>query len=356
MPDEPVLDVRNLSVSFTRRSLIPGRRRTSLVVDDVDLTVHKGRTLGLVGESGSGKSTTAKAIVRLVDAQAGEVRLNGVDLLSLRGEALKRARRSVQMVFQDPYSSLDPTMTITECIAEPLTVHRIGDRASRVTAVLDLLDQVGLPRSMADLMPSQLSGGQRQRVAIARAICLHPDLVLCDEPVSALDVSTQNRILQMLTDLRASHGISFVLISHNLAAVQQLADDVAVMYCGTIVERGPAQVVTADPKHPYTRALVSAVPYPDPEVQRTRTRVVLTGDPANPADRPPGCVFQGRCPEVMPVCRSVVPRLADDGTGRSIACHLYEPAPAPQSAPQAQPHNGAGPVRKLRPDTAGKGR
>ncbi|MEV8516400.1 ABC transporter ATP-binding protein [Dactylosporangium sp. NPDC051484] len=322
---QPVLEVRDLSVTFVRRSLLASRRQVSHVVDSIDLTVHKGRTLGLVGESGSGKSTTAKAIVRLTPARSGSVKLNGVDLLSLRGEELKQARRRVQMVFQDPYSSLDPTMTVAECIAEPLAVHRIGVRASRRDTVLEMLEQVGLPTSMADLMPSQLSGGQRQRVAIARAICLHPDLVLCDEPVSALDVSTQNRILQMLADLRETHGISFVLISHNLAAVQQLADEVAVMYCGTIVEQGPARNVTALPKHPYTQALVAAVPYPDPEVQRKREHVVLSGEPANPANRPTGCVFQSRCPQVMPVCQTTTPVLTDDGSGRSVACHLYQP-------------------------------
>jgi peptide/nickel transport system ATP-binding protein len=327
----PVLAVRGLTVSFTKRALLPWRRQVTRVVDSIDLSIVKGKTLGLVGESGSGKSTTAKAIIQLVRAQSGSVALNGVDFLKLRGEDLKRARRSIQMVFQDPYSSLDPSMTVAECIAEPLAVHRMGGRSSRAAAVRELLDQVGLPASMASLMPSQLSGGQRQRVAIARAICLQPDLVLCDEPVSALDVSTQNRILQMLADLRSSHGISFLLISHNLAAVQQLADEVAVMYCGSIVEQGPAQTVTAAPKHPYTQALVGAVPYPDPEIQRSRTKLVLSGDAASPANRPTGCVFQSRCPQVMPICRSTTPALRLDDTGRATACHLYEPASAAAS-------------------------
>ena len=314
-----LLEVSNLSKHY------PARDGNGLVkaVNDVSFRLETGRTLGIVGESGCGKSTLARLILRLVEPTAGTVLFNGENLVGLAGSVLRRYRRDIQIVFQDPYASLDPRMNVQAIISEPLDIHGIGSRVERKAKVLELLDLVGLDRNSAAKYPHEFSGGQRQRIGIARAIALEPKLVVLDEPVSALDVSIQSQILNLLIDLKTRLGLSYIFISHDLSVVEHVSDDVAVMYLGEIVEYGKAAQVLRAPLHPYSQALVSAIPEIDP--QKKRQRIVLTGDPPNPEDIPPGCPFHPRCRHVMAICRGTPPllRLTQD---REVACHLYSPA------------------------------
>ncbi len=319
-----VLEVRDLAVHFPLRRGPFGRLAGAVrAVDGVSFDVAAAATLGLVGESGCGKSTTARAILRLVPVTRGSVRLDGRDLLALRGSALRAARRDVQMVFQDPYASLDPRMTVMDAIAEPLRTHGLvrGEPAARAE-VSRLMESVGLdPRAMRRF-PHELSGGQRQRVGIARAIALRPKLVVADEPVSALDVSIQAQILNLLARLQEEIGVAYLFVAHDLAVVRHVSREIAVMYLGRIVERAPADELFASPRHPYTRALLSAVPVPDPAVERTRRRIVLAGDVPSPAAPPAGCPFHTRCPEVMQRCKTEPPALTERAPGHVAACHL----------------------------------
>ena len=334
----PVLDVESIKVRFplsgrARR----GDHRWLVAVDGASFSVPKGETLALVGESGSGKTTVARTIVRLQDATEGRVILEGTDLTALRGEELRRHRKRFQMVFQDPYSSLDPRRTVGKTIAEPLVVHGLAKGASRDARVNDLLEQVGLDKSVAERRPHQFSGGQRQRVGIARALAVEPALLVCDEPVSALDVSIRAQVVNLLIDLQTSLGLTYLFIAHDLALVRQVATSVAVMYLGRIVEIGPARDVYEAARHPYTIALLSAVPVPDAIVERARRRIILQGDIPNPADPPSGCRFNPRCwlrerlgrPEA---CTTVDPTLValDPASKHQVACHF--PAEAAQTA------------------------
>ncbi|HEX7109016.1 MAG TPA: dipeptide ABC transporter ATP-binding protein [Aestuariivirga sp.] len=311
-----LLEVRKLSKHY------PARDGNGLVkaVNDVSLALEVGRTLGIVGESGCGKSTLARLILRLIEPTAGTIHFNGENLVDLASSALRRRRRDIQIVFQDPYASLDPRMNVASIIAEPLDIHGIGSKAERKAKVLELLDLVGLDPNAASNFPHEFSGGQRQRIGIARAIALEPKLVVLDEPVSALDVSIQSQILNLLIDLKQRLGLSYIFISHDLSVVEHVSDDVAVMYLGQIVEHGKTAQVLRAPLHPYSQALISAIPEIDPK--KKKQRIVLTGDPPNPEDIPPGCPFHPRCRQVMGMCRHTPPalRVTQD---REVACHLY---------------------------------
>jgi oligopeptide transport system ATP-binding protein len=300
------------------------RRRAGAIraVDDVSFDIAAGETLGLVGESGCGKSTTGRAILRLYEPTAGEVRLEGQDIAELGGEALRALRPRMQMIFQDPQASLNPRMTVGSIIAEPLDEHERLDRKARRARVFELMDAVGLARAFANRYPHEFSGGQRQRIGIARALALNPAFIVCDEPIAALDVSIQAQVVNLLEDLQESRGLTYLFISHDLSMVRHLATRVAVMYLGRIMELGPADALYADPLHPYTKALISAVPSPDPEVEARRRRIILTGDVPSPANPPPGCVFCTRCPEAIPRCREEIPAFREVAPGRRVACHL----------------------------------
>ncbi|MCB1002146.1 MAG: ATP-binding cassette domain-containing protein [Acidimicrobiales bacterium] len=320
---ERALEVEGLTVTFPGSRGLLSRRRPLRAVDDVSFAIDRGETLGLVGESGSGKSSTARGILGLVPVSSGSVRLDGAELTGLSGGDLRRHRRHIQMVFQDPYSSLDPSSPIGESIAEPMVVHERLGRGEAQSRVAELLDRVGLRAEHARRYPYEFSGGQRQRVAIARAIALRPKVVICDEAVSALDVSTQNQVINLLQDLRDEFGIGYLFVAHDLAVVRHISDRVAVMYLGRIVEHGPAERIFGAPRHPYTEALLSASPVPHPARQRERTRIVLPGDLPDPRNPPPGCTFASRCAHVMDVCRVEMPPVTQVDGGGEVRCHLH---------------------------------
>lgn len=314
----PLLHVNNLSVRYATA------RGELHAVSAVNLALDAGQTLGLVGESGCGKSSLGKALVRLVKPSAGEIRVRGVDLASLRGRALKASRFEVQMVFQDPSSALDPRMNIAEAIAEPLRARGELNAAERQARVAELMQQVGLHAELASRLPHQLSGGQRQRVVIARALAPKPALIVCDEPVSALDVSLQAQILNLLCDLQAQLGVAYLFISHDLSVVQYVADRIAVMYLGEVVEVGDRALFWQRPAHPYSQALIAAVPVMDPAHSRAASKTVLGGDVPSPYQPPAGCRFHTRCPQAHPRCQAEAPRLRALQPGHQVACHLYD--------------------------------
>ncbi|MBA2559873.1 MAG: ATP-binding cassette domain-containing protein [Propionibacteriales bacterium] len=324
-PTETLLQVRGLKVHFPIKQGIVFDRQVGAVkaVDGVDLDVPRGKTFGLVGESGCGKSTLGRAVLRLVDPTDGKVLFDGVDLASLRGEELRSMRRRMQMVFQDPMASLNPRQSVETIITEPLRAHGIEyDRKSRVREILDL---VGLPASAARRFPHEFSGGQRQRIGIARAVALEPDLVIADEPVSALDVSIQAQVLNLLEELQERLGLTYLVIAHDLAVVRHVSDEVAVMYLGGIVEQAPSDALYEQPMHPYTISLMSAVPVPDPVVEDRRQRILLSGDIPSPANPPTGCRFHTRCPYRQESrCDDERPDLRELATGHKVACHYAE--------------------------------
>lgn len=321
-----MLQVRDLSVAFKVGSGFLKRRQNLFAVQHMSFDVQPGETFAVVGESGSGKSTLARAVMRLIETRSGSIRLDGEDITHLHGNDLRRLRPKLQMVFQDPYSSLDPSKLIHDVIAEPLIVHRRLDGQALRAEVLRLLELVGLERHHLQRYPYEFSGGQRQRIAIARAIALQPKLLVLDEAVSALDVSTQNQILNLLEELRQQTGMAYLFISHDLGVVQHIADTVAVTYLGRIVEQGPAERIFAQPAHPYTRALLAAVPVPNPIIQKARRQPPLQGDMPSPLTPPPGCPFHTRCPNAEDICRQCMPEHEPVVGGGSAACHVRPPA------------------------------
>jgi oligopeptide/dipeptide ABC transporter ATP-binding protein len=323
---DDLLTVEDLRVWFPVKTGTGLRRETRHVkaVDGVDLTVRRGQTLGLVGESGCGKSTTGMALLRLVEPTGGRVRLGDVDVTAAGRRELRALRQRITMVFQDPYASLNPRRTITASIAEPLEVHGLHPgRQARSRRVSELLEMVGLGQQFLRRHPHELSGGQRQRASIARALAVEPELIVLDEPIASLDVSVQAQVMNLLRRLQRELGLTYLFIAHDLAAVQHVSDRVAVMYLGRVVEEGPAGRLYDDPQHPYTQALLSAVPLPDPPKERARERIVLTGDVPSPIDPPSGCNFRTRCPRAFEPCSEVDPDLQPVGPDSRAACHLH---------------------------------
>jgi len=326
-----LVEIENLKVYFPiRAGIFKTIQGTVKAVDDISFEVRRGETLGLVGESGCGKSTTGRAMIRLREPTAGSVKFDGVDLTTLKSGPLRRLRRRMQIIFQDPYGSLDPRMTVGAIVSEPLDTHKLAKGEEKRARVAELLKMVGLDPSYVNRYPHEFSGGQRQRIGVARALAVEPEFIVCDEPISALDVSIQAQVLNLLTDLRDRLGLTYLFIAHDLSVVKHISDRVAVMYLGKIVEIGPPDVIYAAPAHPYTRALLSAVPVPDPNMERKRRRVILTGDVPSPANPPAGCRFHTRCwlyerlgkPEN---CRTIDPPLREvGGTDQRAACHYAE--------------------------------
>ncbi|WP_420393155.1 ABC transporter ATP-binding protein [Acuticoccus sp.] len=320
---EILLSLRDVKVHFAPQAgLFGGRGGTVRAVDGVSFDVHRGETLGVVGESGCGKSTTGLAIVRMVPITEGTVVFEGLDITQHDRSAMRPVRRRLQMMFQDPYGSLDPRMRVDEIVAEPLVAHGVGRGEERRRRVAELLDMVGLNKGMAERYPHEFSGGQRQRIGIARALALSPDLIVCDEPVSALDVSIQAQIINLLEDLQRELGLTYVFIAHDLAVVRHISDRILVMYLGRVVEVATRDELYADPRHPYTKALMSAVPVPDPDAEDAREVTLVEGEVPSPINPPSGCHFHPRCPFAMPMCREEVPALRPR-EGRINACHLY---------------------------------
>ncbi|QSB14989.1 ATP-binding cassette domain-containing protein [Natronosporangium hydrolyticum] len=321
----PLLEVRNLKVHYPITSGIIFDRVVGQVraVDGVDLTIPKGQTYGLVGESGCGKSTLGKAVLRLAPVTEGSVQFDGTDITTLQGERLRAMRQRMQMIFQDPMSSLDPRQNVESILTEGLAAHGIGkNRAQQREIIGETLDRVGLPRWALSRYPHEFSGGQRQRIGIARALALGPDLIIADEPVSALDVSIQAQVVNLLDELQDSLGLTYLVIAHDLAVVRHISDTVGVMYLGALVEEAPSDDLYAEPLHPYTRALMSAVPVPDPDVEDRRERILLAGDLPSPSNPPPGCRFHTRCPWAQPErCADERPELVEIRPGHRVACH-----------------------------------
>jgi oligopeptide transport system ATP-binding protein len=306
-------------------------------VDGVSFEVNEGDTLGLVGESGCGKSTTGRCINKLLEATSGEIHYGDTNVLKLHGKALKDYRRDVQFIFQDPYASLNPRMTFGEIMAEPLVIHGVGNRKEREERSREMLEIVGLSPEHIHRYPHEFSGGQRQRVGIARALMLRPKMIICDEPVSALDVSIQAQIINLLEELQTEFGLTYLFIAHDLAVIRHICDRVAVMYLGRIVEIGHWKAVYDTPHHPYTQSLLSAAPVPDPDKQHKRDRIVLSGDVPSPVDPPSGCRFHTRCPIAQfPICKEQEPELRSVGTGQECACHFAKPFPIPEHSALAR--------------------
>ncbi|WP_432546364.1 ABC transporter ATP-binding protein [Kineococcus sp. SYSU DK004] len=317
---------RDLQVHFPVRAGGLRRKRVGAVraVDGVDLEVRRGETLGLVGESGCGKSTLGNALLRLVEPTGGTVEFDGTDVTALGKRDLRALRRRAVMVFQDPYASLDPRTTVGQTVAEPLEVHGLHPgRQARAARVAELLELVGMDPSVASRYPHEFSGGQRQRVGIARALAGEPDFVVCDEAIASLDVSVQAQVLNLLRRLQRQLGLTYLFVSHDLSAVRHVSDRIAVMYLGRVVEVGTAEQVSGDPQHPYTRALLSAVPVPDPVRERRRERIVLAGDVPSASKVPSGCRFRTRCPHAFEPCPDVDPALQEVRGGQAAACHLH---------------------------------
>lgn len=321
MEDQPLIKVKNLKKYF---EIPQGMFKDNIIVravDDISFSVNRGETFAIVGESGCGKSTTGRAILRLTEATAGEVSFEGQDILLLPYNDMRSLRKRMQMVFQDPYASLNPKKTIRQILMEPLRVHNRFDKKDRLQKVIEMLDIVGLSREYLDRYPHEFSGGQRQRIGIARAVILQPDFIIADEPVSALDVSVQSQVINLMLDLQKEFGLTYLFISHDLSVIEHMTDRVAVMYLGKIVEVAETEDLFDNPKHPYTQALMSAVPISHPN--ESKERIILEGDVPSPANPPSGCSFHTRCPLAMDICRKIAPETTRFGDSHTANCHLY---------------------------------
>ena len=325
MPEatEPLLSVQNLKKYFPiHQGVFSSVAAYVKAVDDVSFSIHKGETFGLVGESGCGKTTAGRAILRLIEPDAGTIRFDGIDLMSLGKQDLRRKRRDMQLIFQDPYASLNPRMTIRSIVGEPFAIHDIGSGSEREGRVADLMKTVGLQPTDLNRYPHEFSGGQRQRIGIARALALKPKLIVADEPVSALDVSIQAQIINLLADLQEEFGLTYLFISHAIPVIEHISTRIGVMYLGKLVEVGTSAQICTAPQHPYTQALLKAVPIPDPAAKKQR--VILSGDVPTPMDPPPGCRFHTRCPIAVDRCKVEEPPLRQIADGRVAACHLVQ--------------------------------
>jgi oligopeptide/dipeptide ABC transporter ATP-binding protein len=320
MTDQPLVEIKDLKKHFP----VP-HKQVVRAVDGVSFTINRGETLGLVGESGCGKTTVGRCILRLIEPTSGEIRFDGRDLLKIDRGEMRAIRRRMQIIFQDPYSSLNPRMKVGSIISEPLEIHRVGDRRERKDRVAELLQVVGLDPDYANRYPHQFSGGQRQRIGIARALALNPDFIVADEPVSALDVSVQAQVVNLMQDLQERFGLTYLFISHGLAVVKHISTRVGVMYLGKLVELAPAQEIYANPLHPYTQALLRAIPIPDPAAKR-RAAQRLGGDVPNPIAPPAGCRFHTRCPHAIERCGAEEPELIEVSPGHFVSCFLHEQA------------------------------
>ena len=325
MVDNKLLEVKNLKKYFRLRSSFLFQKNAGIVkaIDEISFYIKKSETFGLVGESGCGKSTTARVILRLIEPTGGEVVFNGQNLFRLSSKEMFKIRRYIQIIFQDPYASLSPRMTVGDIISEPLEIHRVGDKSSRIKKVKDILRVVGLNPEHINRYPHEFSGGQRQRIGVARALVLTPKLILCDEPVSALDVSVQAQILNLMVELQKEYDLTYLFIAHDLSVVRHVSSRVAVMYLGKIVEVAKSEDLYKKPQHPYTMCLLSAVPIPDPKLERQRKRVILYGDVPSPVNIPKACRFNPRCPNVQDICRQEEPILknySENGEEHLAAC------------------------------------
>jgi len=322
---EVLVQVKELKMYFpiTQGIVIQKHVGDIKAVDGVTFNIHRGETLGLVGESGCGKSTTGRAILQLYTPTAGEVHFEGEEITGLKGEHLRKMRRRMQMIFQDPYASLNPRMTVGNIVAEPLEVHNILRRSERRDRVKELLEVVGLNPYFINRYPHEFSGGQRQRIGVARALALNPDFIVADEPISALDVSIQAQVINLLEDLQAQFGLTYLFIAHDLSVVRHISDRIAVMYLGKLVELADRHTLYENPMHPYTQALLSAVPIPDPVIEEKRQRIILEGDVPSPANPPKGCNFCTRCPKAFEPCYETEPDFRELEPDHWVACHLY---------------------------------
>lgn len=323
-PKRPLVAVDDLKMHFPVYGGLLRRKIGAVkAVDGVSFEIFEGETLGLVGESGCGKSTVGRALLRLYELTDGTVKIDDYDIAHASPEELRRMRPTMQMIFQDPQASLNPRMTVADIIGEPLREHQKGSQLEREDRVLELMDQVGLNRDFANRYPHEFSGGQRQRIGIARALALNPKFIVCDEPIAALDVSIQAQVVNLLEELQDRLGLTYLFISHDLSMVRHIADRVAVMYLGRIAELGPRDALYAEPLHPYTQALLSAVPEPDPSLETKTERIILKGDVPSPSNPPKGCNFCTRCPQVIDICKTRKPDYIEVKPNRFVACHLY---------------------------------
>jgi oligopeptide transport system ATP-binding protein len=326
MADKKILiEVKNLKKYFEiKKGILANKKSYVKAVDGISFHINKGETLGLVGESGCGKTTTGRTIIKLYEPTAGEIIYDGEDIARLSSRQMLSYRRKIQMIFQDPYASLDSRMTVGDIIGEPLDIHGVMNKKERAERIHYLLNRVGLNTDHASRYPHEFSGGQRQRIGIARSLAVDPEFIVCDEPISALDVSIQAQVVNMLEDLQHDLGLTYLFIAHDLSMVKHISTRIGVMYLGKMIELGHSNELYKKPLHPYTQALLSAIPVPDPDMSAVNQRIMLEGETPSPIDPPPGCRFKGRCRYAKQVCSEIEPELKDSGNGHCVSCHLYD--------------------------------